>query len=119
MDWTAKFDYDLAETLTLRLEGARKTRSPSYIERFAWLPIEATAGLGDGNIHIGQVALDPEVAHEVGVGADWTMSTACFRPASFIGIWTTSSPERPSMTRRTPWTPTWNASAGPTAIPHR
>jgi len=83
VDWTAKLGYDVSETVTLRLQGGRKTRAPSYIERFAWLPIEATAGLADGNNHIGQVGLDPEVAHEVSAGADWTTSTAYVRPRVF------------------------------------
>jgi iron complex outermembrane receptor protein len=83
VDWVAKVAYDVSDSVTLRLEGGRKTRSPSYIERFAWLPIEATAGLADGNNYVGRVGLDPEVAHEVGVGADWTTSSAYFRPRIF------------------------------------
>jgi iron complex outermembrane receptor protein len=83
LDVVAKLAYTVSDRLTLRLEGGRKTRSPSYIERFAWLPIEATAGLADGNNHIGQVGLDPEVAHEVGVGFDWTAADSYFRPRLF------------------------------------
>jgi len=83
VDATARISYAATDSLTLIVEGGRKTRSPSYIERFAWLPIEATAGLADGNNHIGRVGLDPEVAHEVSVGADWTTSTAYFRPRVF------------------------------------
>lgn len=83
VDVVAKLAYDVSDRLTLRLEGGRKTRSPSYIERFAWLPVETTAGLADGNNHIGQVGLAPEVAHEVGVGFDWTTADSYFRPRVF------------------------------------
>ena len=39
-----------AGALTPRLTLARKTRVPSVLERFAWLPTEASFGLADGNI---------------------------------------------------------------------
>jgi len=83
VDWTAKLGYRLTDTLALRLEGGRKTRAPSYIERFTWLPIEATAGLADGNNHVGDIGLDPEVAHEVGGGFDYSSAQVYFRPRVF------------------------------------
>ena len=70
-DWVAKLSFQASPRLRLEWGAARKTRSPHYIERFAWLPIEATAGLADGNNHVGDVSLDPEVSHEVEIGLDW------------------------------------------------
>ena len=83
VDWTAKLGYRLDDNFTLRLEGGRKTRAPSYIERFTWLPIEATAGLADFNNHVGDIGLDPEVAHEVGGGFDFVSAQGYFRPRVF------------------------------------
>ncbi|PZO69932.1 MAG: hypothetical protein DI636_06560 [Pelagerythrobacter marensis] len=45
-----------------RLTLARKTRVPSVLERFAWLPTEASYGLADGNIYLGNQALRPEIS---------------------------------------------------------
>ncbi len=83
LDWVAKLSYQASDRIAWHLEAGRKTRSPSYIERFAWLPIEATAGLADGNNHIGQVDLDPEVAHEIGAGFDWSTAVSYLRPRVF------------------------------------
>lgn len=71
VDAVLKLGLRLTEQFTLRAEAGRKTRSPSYIERFAWLPIEASAGLADGNNYVGDNGLDPEIAHEIGLGLDW------------------------------------------------
>lgn len=56
--------------LTPRLTLARKTRVPSVLERFAWLPTEASFGLADGNIYVGNQALEPEVAYIAEAGFD-------------------------------------------------
>ncbi|MBI1396710.1 MAG: TonB-dependent receptor [Betaproteobacteria bacterium] len=63
------------ETLTLEAGYARKTRSPSLYERYAW-STQAMAALmnnfaGDGNGYIGDVALKPETANTFSVSGDW------------------------------------------------
>ena len=83
IDVVAQLNYDLNADVTLRLAAARKTRSPSYIERFAWLPIEASAGLADGNNYIGDVNLDPEVSYEVEAGFDWENDRVYLLPRVF------------------------------------
>jgi len=70
VDWALQLERPLNELVSARLGGARKTRAPSYIERYAWLPIESTAGLADGNNHVGRLGLDPEVAHAINLGFD-------------------------------------------------
>ncbi|TNF33340.1 MAG: TonB-dependent receptor, partial [Gammaproteobacteria bacterium] len=50
---------------------AQKTRSPSFQERYLWLPLEATGGLADGNTYTGNITLDPEIAHQFEAGFDW------------------------------------------------
>lgn len=79
-DWVAKLGYELTETTRLELGLARKTRSPDYIERYSWIPLEINAGLGDGNNYVGDVSLEPEVSHQVELGLDWRTTRAYFTP---------------------------------------
>lgn len=82
-DWALLLRRDLDEAWSIRFGLSRKTRAPTYIERYAWLPIESTAGLADGNNHVGNLDLDPEVAHEVELGFDWERDGAYFTPRVF------------------------------------
>lgn len=68
---------------TPRLTLARKTRAPSLIERFSWLPTEASGGLADGNIYIGTPGLKPERAWIAELGFDWSGATAYARPVVY------------------------------------
>jgi iron complex outermembrane receptor protein len=71
LDLVARLAHNVSSRLTLQVEAGRKTRSPSYQERYLWLPLEATNGLADGNVYAGDINLDPEVAWEAGTGFDW------------------------------------------------
>lgn len=71
------------DTLTPRLTLARKTRVPSLLERFAWLPTEASYGLADGNIYVGNRALEPEVAWIAEAGFDLETGGLSLRPTLF------------------------------------
>ncbi len=73
---------DLGE-FTPRLTLARKTRAPSLVERFAWLPTEASGGLADGNIYVGTANLKPETAWISELGFDWASATAYARPVVY------------------------------------
>ena len=66
--------------ITPRFTLARKTRAPSLVERFAWLPTEASGGLADGNIYVGSPALKIEKAWLAEAGFDWKSETAYARP---------------------------------------
>lgn len=66
-----------------RVTLSRKTRVPSLLERFAWLPTEASYGLADGNIYVGNKALKPEVAYTVEAGVDFANPAATFRPTVY------------------------------------
>lgn len=68
---------------TLRLSVARKHRAPSYLERFAWLPTPASAGLADGNTYVGNQALETETAVIVETGIDLTLGNVWIRPSVF------------------------------------
>lgn len=63
--------------------AAQKTRSPSYQERYLWLPMEATAGLADGRTYTGNIDLKPEVAHELEFGFDYISSQFSASPRLF------------------------------------
>ncbi|MGB3378815.1 MAG: TonB-dependent receptor, partial [Allopontixanthobacter sediminis] len=69
--------------LTPRVTLARKTRVPSLLERFGWLPTEASFGLADGNIYVGNLYLEPETAWIAEVGFDVETDMFSLRPTVF------------------------------------
>jgi iron complex outermembrane receptor protein len=71
VDGVLTFSRSLGKSVELEIGLGRKTRAPSYIERFTWVPIEATAGLADNNNHVGDPDLDPEVSREIDLGVNW------------------------------------------------
>ena len=54
---------------------AQKTRSPNLYERYAWsragMPMRLVNMAGDGNGYVGNVDLEPEIAHTFSLTADW------------------------------------------------
>lgn len=74
---------DLNDTTRLRVSLARKNRAPTYLDRFGWLPIPASAGLADGNTYVGDRDLETETALLIEAGVDWSNATAYVRPAVF------------------------------------
>ncbi|OKY27343.1 TonB-dependent siderophore receptor [Thalassotalea sp. PP2-459] len=52
----------------VQLSLAQKQRAPSYQERYLWVPMEATAGLADGNTYLGNINLKSETAKQVNLG---------------------------------------------------
>jgi len=80
VDWVVSVERELAPTLTAQLGIARKSRAPIYQERFLWIPLEVNAGLGDGNNYLGNLDLEPEVAHQLEVGLEWARPGAYLTP---------------------------------------
>ncbi|MCB2049922.1 MAG: TonB-dependent receptor [Novosphingobium sp.] len=70
-------------TVRPRLTLSRKSRVPNAVERFSWLPTEASGGLADGNIYIGNPSLRPEVAWAAEGGLDLVGQAVTFRPSVF------------------------------------
>ncbi|WP_169816544.1 TonB-dependent receptor [Altererythrobacter ishigakiensis] len=69
--------------ITPRVTLARKERLPSLLERFGWLPTEASFGLADGNIYVGNLELAPETAWISEVGFDLENDVFSLRPTLF------------------------------------
>lgn len=84
VDAAARFWTTPADGFSWRLTLARKTRVPNYVERFSWLPTNASGGLADGNIYVGDLKLKPETAWIAQAGFDYASARAYFRPAVFF-----------------------------------
>jgi iron complex outermembrane receptor protein len=69
----ARFTPDATQTYEAGL--AQKTRSPNLYERYTWSTWSMAAVMnntvGDGNGYVGNLDLDPEVAHTLSLAADW------------------------------------------------
>ena len=83
VDWTAELGYQMNPALRWTLAVARKVRSPYYIERYLWIPLEVNAGLGDANNYVGNVDLDPEVSRQVEFGFDWQTEVGYVSPGLY------------------------------------
>ena len=53
------------------LAFARKTRSPSILERYLFTPFSFASGASDGRFYLGNLDLDPEVSHQIAFTGDW------------------------------------------------
>jgi iron complex outermembrane recepter protein len=70
----ARFTPDAQETFEVGY--GRKTRSPNLYERYAWaynntMVMNMNNWYGDGNGYVGNLNLDPEVAHTLSVTGNW------------------------------------------------
>lgn len=82
-DATLLARYRVSSALHLEAGLARKTRSPSLLERYEWTPLNASAGQADGRRYLGNLALEPEVAHTVNLGARYRGRGLEILPAIF------------------------------------
>ncbi|MGF1547489.1 MAG: TonB-dependent receptor domain-containing protein [Thiotrichales bacterium] len=84
LDATARARYAMSKALDLEFGIARKTRSPSLLERYLWTPLSASAGQADGRTYLGNLTLDPEVAHLVSGGLAFRRAGLELKPALFF-----------------------------------
>lgn len=83
VDVVAILTHHLSSDLDVELGFGRKTRSPSYQERYLWLPLNATGGLADGRNYIGNIELKPEVSYQAELGFNWQLDSAYIMPRVF------------------------------------
>jgi len=83
LDLVAKAWYSASDSTSWHAGIARKHRSPSYQERYLWLPLQATGGLADGYTYTGNIELDPEVSNQVEFGLDYSNTVFTISPRFF------------------------------------
>ena len=84
VDAVARFWTPEENGLSWRMTLARKQQMPGYIQRFGWLPINASGGLADGNIYVGDLSIEPENAWIAEAGFDYANAQSYLRPTVFI-----------------------------------
>ncbi|MGF1644249.1 MAG: TonB-dependent receptor domain-containing protein [Thiotrichales bacterium] len=82
-DATARWRHTLDDGLDLDFGIARKTRSPSLLERYLWTPLSASAGQADGRTYLGNIDLEPETSHQAAVGLTFNRGGLEMKPALF------------------------------------
>ncbi|ARN80957.1 TonB-dependent receptor [Methylocystis bryophila] len=74
-DLTAQTVYTPNAMQTYTIGYSQKARSPNLYERYAWspaiMPMEMIGWFGDGNYYVGNLNLQPEIAHTASATADW------------------------------------------------
>ena len=75
LDLTALARYTPDATRSVEFGYARKTRSPNLYERYTWstggMAMRMINWFGDGNGYVGNLELEPEVAHTLSASFDW------------------------------------------------
>ena len=75
LDVTALARFTPSATQSYEFGYAQKTRSPNLYERYAWstngMAMRMVNLAGDGNGYVGNIDLDPEIAHTLSLTADW------------------------------------------------
>ena len=79
IDLTAMARFTPDATRTIEFGFAQKTRSPNPYERYTWstngMSMRMINMAGDGNGYVGNLDLEPEVAHTVSATFDWHDAT--------------------------------------------
>lgn len=75
IDLTLLARHHISDSQQIDFGYARKTRSPNLYERYSWgrnsMAMTMVGWYGDGNGYVGDVALDPEVAHTLSATFNW------------------------------------------------
>ncbi|TNF32787.1 MAG: TonB-dependent receptor [Gammaproteobacteria bacterium] len=79
IDLTALARFTPDDTKTIEFGYAMKTRSPNLYERYTWstngMAMRMINWAGDGNGYVGNLDLEPEIAHTVSASIDWHDAT--------------------------------------------
>lgn len=84
VDGVLKFRFQVTHELTMGFGVARKTRTPTYQERYLYIPLESTGGLADGRRYIGRVDLNTEINHKIAFDLGLELDRFYFRPNFFF-----------------------------------
>jgi iron complex outermembrane receptor protein len=68
LDVMFNWQHSVSDGLRLVYGLAVKNRAPTHLERYLWLPLEATAGLADGRQYLGNLDLQSEQATQLELG---------------------------------------------------
>jgi len=75
IDLTLLAKFTPSEMQTYEFGYAQKTRSPNLYERYSWstngMAMRMVNLVGDGNGYVGNLDLNPEIAHTISATADW------------------------------------------------
>ncbi len=83
LDFSLNLTHKINDTLVFDYGIGYKTRSPSYQERYLWLPLEATAGMADGFNYLGNLDLETEKATQFELGLTYKSDHMFFSPHVF------------------------------------
>lgn len=86
LDAMAAVRWRVVEPFALEFAAARKTRSPSSLERYLWTPLSANAGQADGRTYLGNLALDSEVSHQLAFTIETTATRWQIRVTPFYNF---------------------------------
>ncbi|MEZ5998653.1 MAG: TonB-dependent receptor [Hyphomonas sp.] len=84
VDAVARFWTPSENGLSWRFTLAHKQQMPGYIQRYGWLPLNASGGLADGNIYVGDLTLKPETAWIAEAGFDFATTNLYARPTVYL-----------------------------------
>lgn len=82
-DATALWRYSTSDAVGYHFGLARKTRSPSLLERYLWTPLSASAGQADGRTYLGNLDLRPEISHQASLGIEFKTGGSYLRLSVF------------------------------------
>jgi iron complex outermembrane receptor protein len=82
-DVVVKLGREIVPGLQFELGAGRRTRAPSYLERYAWIPTQASSGFADFNNYVGDIELDHEASYEIDGGFEWRTKRAYLAPRAF------------------------------------
>ena len=71
IDAMASLRFTPESNQSYELAFARKTRSPSILERYLFTPFSFASGASDGRFYLGNLDLDPEVSNQIALTGDW------------------------------------------------
>lgn len=83
IDVAMNFGFPVSQGTTLTLGLGHKTHSPTYQQRYIWIPLQATGGLADGHNYMGDVELAAEKSWQFDTGVDWKTSKGSLSPRLF------------------------------------